>query len=51
MTANAPILSDVLLKSLASFKKEKVWKVLNYLQAENKISITEDGLVAKWKGL
>ncbi|MBA3673576.1 MAG: RecQ family ATP-dependent DNA helicase [Chitinophagaceae bacterium] len=51
ITAKAPILSELLLKSLASFKKEKVWKVLNYLQAENKISITEDGLVAKWKGL
>ncbi|HEV8080152.1 MAG TPA: ATP-dependent DNA helicase RecQ [Chitinophagaceae bacterium] len=51
ITAKAPVQSDVVLKSLNTFKKEKVWKVLNYLQAENKISITEDGLVAKWKGL
>ncbi len=51
ITAKAPVQSDLLLKSLNTFKKEKVWKVLNYLQAENKISITEDGLVAKWKGL
>ena len=47
--AKGPVQSDLLFKSLSTFKKEKVWKVLNYLQSESKISITEDGLVAKWK--
>lgn len=51
LTAKAPVHSNVLLKSLNTFKKEKMWKVLNYLQAENKISITKEGLVAKSKGL
>ena len=44
-----PVSSNLLLKNLNMFKKEKVWKVLNYLHAENKISITENGLVSKRK--
>ena len=51
LTEKVPVHSNLLLKNLNTFKKEKVWKVLNYLQAENKISITGDGLVGKWKGL
>ena len=51
LTTTSPVQSNLLLKSLSSFKKEKVWKVLNYLQAENKISITEEGLIGKAKGL
>ena len=47
----APVHANLLLKSLNTFKKEKVWKVLNYLQAENRISITEEGLVSKGKSL
>ena len=51
LTDKSPVHSNLLLKSLNTFKKEKVWKVLNYLQAENKISITGEGLVTKPKGL
>ena len=43
----APVASKVLLQNLNKFKKEKVWKVLNYLQGENKISISPEGLVIK----
>ncbi|HEY8690463.1 MAG TPA: ATP-dependent DNA helicase RecQ [Chitinophagaceae bacterium] len=49
LTKEVPVSSIVLLKKLNTFKKEKVWKVLNYLQAENKISISLDGLVTKSK--
>ena len=51
LTNRTPVHSSLLLKNLNTFKKEKVWKVLNYLQAENKISITEDGLIARPKGV
>jgi ATP-dependent DNA helicase RecQ len=34
-----------LLLHLAGLKKEKVWKVLDYLQAEKNISINEAGLI------
>ena len=51
LTASAPVHSGLLLKSLNTFKKEKVWKVLNYLQAENKIRITEDGMISRSGGL
>ncbi len=47
LTVSSPVHSNLLLKNLNTFKKEKVWKVLNYLQAENKICITEGGLVGK----
>jgi ATP-dependent DNA helicase RecQ len=47
LTTTLPVSSAVLLKSLSMFKKEKVWKVLNYLQAENKVSITGEGLISK----
>ena len=34
-----------LLQHLHTVKKEKIWKVLDFLQAENKIKINEFGLV------
>ena len=46
-STDVPVLSTELVKNLNTFKKEKVWKVLNYLQAENKISISPEGLVIK----
>ncbi|MEJ7822775.1 MAG: ATP-dependent DNA helicase RecQ [Chitinophagaceae bacterium] len=46
----APIHSNSLLKNLGAFKKDKVWKVINYLLSENKLSITEAGLISKKKG-
>lgn len=44
---NNPIAGADLLKNLALYKKEKVWKVLNYLQSEDKISITKEGIIVK----
>lgn len=35
----------ILLNRLNKFKKDKVWKVLNYLQSEGKVSVNEKGLV------
>ena len=40
-----PIQSDMLLQQLKNIKKEKLWKVLDFLQTENKISIDKDGFV------
>ena len=48
---DAPVHSNIVLKNLKTFKKEKIWKVINYLQSENKISITSDGLVDKRKDI
>lgn len=47
LIAQSPVDSALLFKGLKTFKKEKVWKVLNYLHAENKISITGEGLISK----
>ena len=48
---DAPVHSNIILENLKTFKKEKIWKVINYLQSENKISITSDGLVDKRKDI
>jgi len=40
-----PIQSDRLFQQLKNIKKEKLWKVLDFLQTENKISIDKDGFV------
>jgi ATP-dependent DNA helicase RecQ len=42
---------DQLLKSFAPARKNKVWKVVNYLQAEDKLSITEQGYITKKKAI
>ena len=39
-----PTAINELLNSLSKIKKEKVWKVLDYLQAEEKIFLNKDGL-------
>ena len=49
LTKEIPVSSNVVFKHLIKFKKEKVWKVLNYLQGEDKINISVDGLVTKTK--
>ena len=36
-----------LVPQLEMFKKSKVWKVINYLQSENKIRVDKNGLIAK----
>ncbi len=40
-----PASSAKLLQQLNGIKKEKAWQVINYLQAENKLSIDENGMV------
>jgi ATP-dependent DNA helicase RecQ len=36
-----------LLQQLPGIKKEKIWKVLDYLQAERKVTVNDEGLVMK----
>lgn len=40
-----PVQSEVLLQQLQNIKKEKLWKVLDFLQTENKIYIDKEGFV------
>jgi ATP-dependent DNA helicase RecQ len=47
LTEKAALPSNELLKNLIAFKKEKVWKVLNFLQSENKIIISAEGKIKK----
>ena len=50
----APISVQAILDTLKGIKKEKVWKVVNYLQAENKILADKEGnITITWqtKGL
>ena len=51
LIASAPVPSELLLKRLHSFSKEKIWKVLDYLESENKISITPEGWIQEQKGV
>jgi len=41
------ITAKELLPKLEMFKKNKIWKVLNYLQSENKIRLHKNGLIVK----
>ncbi len=45
--AQSPLPAKQLLSNLAGIKKEKFWKVVNYLQSENKLSISPQGEIAK----
>lgn len=42
---NEPLLTTSLLTRLNGIKKEKAWKVLAFLQAENKISVDKKGFL------
>jgi len=44
---NGPVATTVLLKELKNIQKEKIWQVIEFLQAEKKITINADGLVEK----
>jgi ATP-dependent DNA helicase RecQ len=44
---NRSVTVKELLLNLVKFKKNKIWKVLNYLQSENKLIITRDGSIGK----
>jgi ATP-dependent DNA helicase RecQ len=39
-----PLPVKELLQNLRGFKKEKAWKVIDFLQAENKIEVDGDGM-------
>lgn len=45
LVKETPLQVTVLLNSLKEFKKEKVWKVLHYLQSEDKIVINKEGYI------
>jgi ATP-dependent DNA helicase RecQ len=44
---NGPLSANDLLLQLKSISKEKTWKVIEFLQAEKKIAVHEDGLIRK----
>ena len=45
--AEKPILPDELMKKLANVRREKFWKVTDYLQAEKKIHFNKEGKMQK----
>lgn len=45
MINEKPVPAKDILSSLKTIKKEKLWKVLDFLQAEKKISVTKDGQI------
>ncbi len=45
LLGKAPVDNKILLEQLTGIKKEKAWKVLNFLQAENKIGVDATGKV------
>ncbi len=46
-----PVFSRDLVKFLTGIQKEKAWKVIEFLQAERKIEVNEEGMVKKVYGL
>lgn len=40
-----PLASSDLIKNLTGIKKEKAWRVVHFLQAENKIEVDKDGVI------
>jgi ATP-dependent DNA helicase RecQ len=45
--ADGPVASTVLLQHLKDIQKEKAWQVIEFLQAEKKIAVNEDGLIKR----
>ncbi len=45
LLSKTPVENRILLEQLTGIKKEKAWKVLNFLQAENKIGVDATGRV------
>ena len=43
--AKMPLNSEQLIQRMQGFKENKIWKILNFLQEENQVSITEEGLI------
>jgi len=46
-STNVPVHSHDLVQHLHSIKKEKLWRVIEFLQAEKKIEVNESGMVKK----
>jgi hypothetical protein len=42
--------SKDVIHQLKDIRKEKAWKVIDHLQAENKIEVDRDGWIRKLKG-
>ena len=40
-----PVNSEQLIRNMQEFNENKIWKILNFLQEENQVSITEDGFI------
>ncbi len=47
-SASNPISTTDLLWKLSDFRQNKVWKVLNFLQEENSLSVTAEGLIERY---
>lgn len=45
--SNGALNIDVLLQQVKNVSKEKVWKVIDFLQAENKLVVNQDGQITK----
>ncbi|MFL5728313.1 MAG: ATP-dependent DNA helicase RecQ, partial [Cytophagaceae bacterium] len=41
-----PLTAPQLLEEIGSIKKEKAWKVIQFMQAEKKIQVSEDGILS-----
>ena len=45
ITLEKPVSTITLFRQLSSFKENKIWKVLTFLQEENVISVNSSGLI------
>jgi ATP-dependent DNA helicase RecQ len=45
LISERPVNSDHLLRHMHNFKQKNIWKILNFLQEENQVSISEEGLI------
>lgn len=45
LIGTGPLSGSDLVKNLTGIKKEKAWKVVHFLQAENKIEVDRDGMI------
>lgn len=47
LVEKSPVTANELLLRLAMFNKNKVWKIINYMQQENKIVVKRDGVIIR----
>ncbi len=50
LSVKKPVLINEVLKKFTAIKRNKVWKVLNYLQSEGKLSINGEGSITAPNG-